>query len=87
MTTYIVSYDVQTGMGYEALYEAIKSYPNWAKITESTWAVVTNRNAPDVRNHLMNFVGNSGRLIVIKSGVEAAWHNSICDNDWLKKNL
>ena len=87
MTCYIVSYDLRKQRDYASLYEAIKTYPNWAYITESTWAVVTSSSAVEVREYLLGFVDNDDRLFVIKSGLEAAWVNVICKNKWLKENL
>lgn len=86
---YIISYDLlKVGtQNYEPLYEAIKSYGTWAKITESTWAVVTSKSTTQIRDHLMNVIDAGDRLIIIKSGSTAAWANVICSNVWLKENL
>lgn len=86
---YIVSYDLREGQDYDPLYKALKAYRTWAKITESTWAVVTEQTAVQVRDHLTTFIdADAGdRLFVIKSGVEAAWRNVRCSNQWLKRNL
>ncbi len=87
MACYIISYDLVNERDYERLYEAIKSYDNWAKITESTWAVVTNKSAKEIREHLVNHMDGNDKIIVIKSGGEAAWKNSTCSNEWLQKYL
>ncbi len=88
MTCYIISYDLlKPGRNYDALYEAIRSYSRWARVNESVWAVVTNSNAVQIRDHLLQYLDQNDRVFVIKSGVEAAWRNSICKNEWLKENL
>lgn len=88
MTCYIISYDLRApSRDYEQLYTAIKSYGKWAHINESVWAIVTDSNAVAVRDHLLQHMDQSDRLFVIKSGVEAAWKNSMCKNEWLKGNL
>ena len=87
MTCYIISYDLRGERDYDALYEAIKSYGNWAHITESTWAVVTTKTAIQVRNHLSSVMDQDDRVFVVKSGVEAAWINVICKKQWLMDNL
>ncbi len=88
MACYIVSYDlIAPGKNYEQLYAALKSYLKWAKINESVWAVVTEKNAVEIRAHLTQYLDENDRLFVIKSGVEAAWRNSRCKNEWLKENL
>ncbi len=87
MNTYIISYDLISGGSYDMLYKEIKDYGIWAKITESLWAIKTNESAVDVRNKLSNHIPEKSRLFVIKSGVESAWKNAICSNEWLKENL
>lgn len=87
MQCYIISYDLRKNRNYDALYEAIKSYHKWVHIVESTWAVMTIRNAVQIRDHLIKTVDGDDRVFVIKSGTEAAWQNVICRNEWLKDNL
>lgn len=88
MACYIVTYDLRKpDRDYEKLYEAIKSYGTWAHVTESVWAVITARTAPQVRDHLLSFMDSNDRIFVVKSGVEAAWRNPICKNEWLKEHL
>lgn len=87
MPAYIISYDLRAERDYDSLYEAMKSYDAWAHITESTWAVLTSTSAVTVRDHLSKYLDSDDRFFVIKSGVEAAWRNAICRNEWLKENL
>lgn len=88
MACYIVSYDLRNpGRNYEDLYEHLKSYRKWAKLTESTWAIVTENSAVEVRDHLKYVLDENDRIFVIKSAGVAAWSNSICRNEWLKDNL
>jgi hypothetical protein len=89
MACYIVSYDL-TKKGekvYDELYDKLKSYGVWARITESTWAIVTDGSARDVRRDLKTCLSADDRLFVVKSGVSAAWSNVRCSNEWLKKYL
>ena len=87
MACYIISYDLRKNRDYNSLHKAIKSYSKWARITESTWAVVTNKSAVEIRDHLISVMDGDDRLFVVKSGVEAAWRNSRCGSEWLKENL
>lgn len=88
MACYIVSYDLRNpGRNYEDLYERLKSYRKWAKLTESTWAIVTENSVVEVRDHLKYVLDGNDRIFVIKSAGVAAWSNSICRNEWLKDNL
>jgi len=87
--TFIISYDLADGssLDYQELFDAIKSYGTWAKITKSTWAIVTEAKATEVRDHIISYLPPDSRLFVIKSGSIAAWRNPICRSGWLKKHL
>ena len=88
MRTYLVSYDLLApNRNYEDLYKAFKSYGSWARITESTWAVVTDQSAVEVHKYLGSFLDTDDRLFVLRSGTEAAWRNTRCRTEWLKKHL
>lgn len=87
MKCYIISYDLRNDRNYEDLYEALRSYPKWARIVDSTWAVVTSKTAVQIRDHLDQILDEDDRLLVVKSGTEAAWRNVRCSNKWLKENL
>ena len=87
MSCYIISYDMADGGDYESLYKAIKSYGTWAHITESTWAVVTDKDHKQVRDHLGTFLPDGSRIFVVKSSGVGAWRNVICRDQWLKENL
>lgn len=85
---YIVSYDLcQPGRDYNSLYNALKKFPSWGKLTESTWAVVCNKSAIEIRDYLRLYMDLSDRLIVIKSGRAAAWTQVLANNQWVKENL
>lgn len=87
MPSYVISYDLRKERDYDSLYDAIKAYGTWARITESTWAIATSESAKDVRKYLLEFMDADDRLFIVKSGVEAAWSNTRCRNEWLQKNL
>ena len=86
METYLISYDLSDKGKYKDLYEKIKSYEKWAHITESFFAVVSNKSAVEIRDELLPIVGES-RLIVVRSAHVAAWHNTLCTSEWLKKSI
>lgn len=84
---YIITYDLRNRRDYQSLIDAIKSMGAWAKILESTWAVVTTKNAEEVRDHLLRTMDSDDGIFVVKSGVEAAWRKVICSDKWLQDNL
>jgi hypothetical protein len=87
--TFIISYDLKKGtdMNYSKLYDTIKEYGTWARITESTWAIVTEERAKEVRDKLIKLMPKGSSLFVIKSGSVSAWRNVQCSSTWLKKHL
>lgn len=89
MKTYILSYDLsQPGRNYASLYEAIKSYPSWAHLAESTWAVRTSGTAAQIRDHLRGAMDGNDQIVVVAAGAEGAWFGlPFAVSDWLKKNL
>ena len=78
---------IAPGRNYQGLYDAIKSYKKWGKLTESCWAIVTTSSAVEIRNYLQCFMDNNDRLMIIKGGGEAAWRNMMADSQWLKQHL
>lgn len=87
MASFIISYDIPKGHDYDGLIERIKQYGTWARLTESTWAIVTRDSASIIRDTLNRFIPDGGRLIVVQSANVAAWNNTMCTNEWLHKNI
>ncbi|MEN6371839.1 MAG: hypothetical protein ABFD64_07470 [Armatimonadota bacterium] len=87
MACYIISMDMPAGAEIDPVVEAIKSYGTWAHITESTWAVVSEKDHKQIRDHILNCLPQNSRIFIVKSGNTAAWNNVICRNEWLKENV
>ncbi len=88
MSSKIIEYDLRApGRDYAALYDAIKEYATWARVTESTWFIKTNETCVQVRDKLMKLMDNNDRLFVGELSGTAAWHNTICDSQFLKDTL
>lgn len=87
MPTYLISYDLRKKRDYGPLYDAIKSYGNWAHVLESTWAVKTTDSAKAVRDTLAAEMDGDDGLFVVKTDGEAAWRKVSCKSEWLKTNL
>lgn len=84
----IVTYDLcAPGKDYKDLINAIKSYPGWAKITESSWLIISDDSCEKIRDNLLNNMDINDRIFVATLTGEAAWQNVICGSDYLKKNL
>ena len=68
MPCYLVSYDLRSpGRNYEELYNRLKSFRKWGKITESTWAILSESSAVQVRDYLSYVLDENDRLAVVHS--------------------
>lgn len=85
---YIVIYDLcRPGMDYNSLIRAIKQYHRWGKISKSAWAIVTDKTSEQIRDELRDFMDKNDRLMVVRSGKDAAWTNAFASDQWVKENL
>ncbi len=89
MSVFLIGYDLRApGRNYQGLYDAIQSYPDWAHVLESQWAIVTNKTAAEVRDHLQSYLDANDSLTVITARAPAAWTGlSQQLTEWLKRNL
>lgn len=85
---YIISCDLVTPeRDYENLYEVLKSFPYWGRLTDSTWAIVTSKTHIEIRDLLKSHIDTNDRLIVILSGRAAAWTKIRASDEWAKIQL
>ena len=87
MTRYIITYDLRApGRNYDALYKRIKSFGTWARITESSWAIVSDKKETAVRDYLLKALDSNDWLLVGPLG-SSAWYGLPKDvSDWLQTN-
>ncbi len=91
MSTYVVGYDIHPTMGetYSELIDAIKKVgTNWWHHLDSTWVVVTDKSAVQVRDALRKHLRADDQLLVVESAHVAAWagFSEKC-GVWLKSNV
>jgi len=88
MHCYIVLYDLcSPTQNYDKLYSILKTYERWGRLTESAWAIVTSKAYDQIRDELRQVIDSNDRLIVIKSGQQAAWTSVMASNDWVRENI
>ena len=90
MAAYIISYDLnRPGQDYQDLYDAIKALSGtYWHMLDSTWIVVCSKSAAQIRDKLTPSLDSNDKLLVLKSGVEAAWYGfGDKGSKWLKENL
>ena len=87
MSRYIITYDLsKPGRNYDDLCKRIKSYGTWAKIAESSWAIVTDQTTVAVRDYLKPALDSNGKLLVGVLGTSAWTGLSTKVSDWLTEN-
>ncbi len=84
---YLVALDLGRRSEYSDLEEALRAYPASARILDGLWGVVSERGAPDIRDHLWQFIHPDDGIFVVRSGRDAAWQDVLCENRWLKTHL
>jgi hypothetical protein len=88
MSSKIICYDLcAPSRNYDELYKAIKSYDEWAHLSESTWFVKTSESCVQIRNKLLSKIDDNDRLFVAGLTGEAAWYRVIGNDDYLIKHL
>ena len=91
MNSLVISYEIANDAGKarvcQALSTTIRAYGIWAHITDSCWAIKTERSAKEVRDELRQMMREVDRLFVVQTAHIAAWNNTMCRNDWLQENI
>ena len=93
MTCYIVTVDTDSPDVKTEIEKRLSDYGNWRRIHSSCWAVVTALTPTHIRDDLIGGLleglpDRPERILVIRSGTEAAWISYGSDtNEWLKENL
>ena len=94
MATFMIGYDINSeGSNYSstnsALIEKIRdAFPTWWHHLDSTWLVVTDKSASEIRDKLKPCLDNDDELLVMKSAGVGAWCGfNKTGSNWLKNNL
>ena len=88
MAVYQINYDLRKQKDYSSLIERIKSCGAWCHPLESTWIVVTNKTAIQIRDYLNVVMDNDDGLLVTRLQGEAAWYGLTHEvSQWIQNNL
>lgn len=87
MTSYVISYDLGSNFDQAEFFDCLNSLGETKQVTSSTWILISDKTAKQIRDELGMFLDPSERLIVLTSASPAAWRNSMCDNKWLVDNI
>lgn len=84
---FLVLLELNANQSYESLFKKIKSYRGWGRLTETSWAIVSNESCLAIRDTLSRYINTGDRLIVVQSGKVAAWMNCRASGNWIKDNI
>lgn len=87
MATYIVTYDLNKETVRPKLLEDLKAAFNWAKLSESSYAVKTTKTAKGVYDTLSKHIDGNDNLYVISLKRPYYGQGPKDVNDWLNDNL
>jgi glutamate-1-semialdehyde aminotransferase len=89
MVSYIIVYESQGRRdAADAIHDAVKNYAHWGRVTNSCWVITTEtKTAVNIRDEIADLIESSDRLLVVRSGTEAAWRNVKASSEWLKQHL
>lgn len=85
---YIVTYDLNNpGRNYENLLKRIKAYNGWARLVGSSYLVLTEQTATQIRNNLVQELDSNDKIYVSLMGNSAAWKGLGDEvSNWIKNN-
>lgn len=88
MNFFIVTYDLHvSGQDYSGLLEKIKEGNGWAKLSESSYAVSTEKSPQQLLDILKANIDDNDRLYIVTiSKPYTGWGDQEI-LDWLEKNL
>lgn len=86
---YIITYDLSTpGRNYELLLKKIKSHANWARLGGSSYIILSEHSAVEIRDFLVTVLDSNDKIFIGKLSNEAAWHGLSDEvSNWIKSVL
>lgn len=88
MKVYQISYDLRKKRDYTSLYKRVLSYKTFYHALESSWIIVTDQTATQIRDFLAQATDTDDRLLVARLQGEAALRDLGDElSQWLKNQL
>jgi hypothetical protein len=89
MKTLVVTFELKnSGFNYEKVVQKVKaSCTSWARLTSSSFLIITNLSPETVRNNAMSVFQNGDRIFVSACPVPSAWSGVEDDvSKWILEN-
>lgn len=87
MNTYIVTYDLNKETKRPPIVKEIKDFGNWAKLSESSYAINTNLSVQQVYEKLKHLIDSNDNLYIITLKKPYSGFGKKEVNDWLEQHL
>lgn len=87
MKAQLIIYKLNPNVDDAPIVEKIKSFSNWAKITDNCWIVLTEKTSGAVRDDFKDII--TGKILVINV-TNQGWGSYALSKevtDWMKENL
>jgi hypothetical protein len=87
MAVYIVTYDLNKESARPNIVGDIKKTWDWARLSESSYAIDTGQTSEEVYNHLSRHLDDNDNLYVISLKRPYSGRGPQDVNDWLERSL
>ena len=68
-------------------FKALQELGICEQITTLTWVLVSGRAETEIRDIMVGYLPEDGRLFVAGISTTAAWMNTMCSSAWLNQRL
>lgn len=90
MPCYIIHYVQKEGLSsdeFTKVESIIKNYEDHTKLLSTSWAVITDKTAEEVRDDFGSLLDTESGSFLVRSGNEAFWKNVMNTFKCLQRNL
>ncbi|NJC07215.1 hypothetical protein [Polymorphobacter fuscus] len=87
MAVYLVTYDLSYETKRPPIVQFIKEHYDWARLSESSYAIETTLDAAAIYSIFSHFLDNNDRFYVIRLSAPIAGYGPVAVNEWLEMKL
>ncbi|RWR28816.1 hypothetical protein D2T31_11935 [Sinirhodobacter populi] len=87
MASYLITYDLNREVRRPKIVDAIREFGTWAKLSESSYAIVTWKTADQVYDDFKQYLDNNDSFYVISLRQPLAGQGDAKVNEWLQNQI
>jgi hypothetical protein len=90
MSCYLITFQIEDSVSYDAIAAKIRTNPKWARVMRNVWIIQTELKMTDVRESISVIIGNNRGSVMVMEVSNAAWATYSVDKeitDWMKNNI